>query len=42
MEQRMHKLEREIQRLAPRISAAASELKAFWDSVAQLKRDDKD
>jgi len=42
VEQRMHELEREIQRLAPRISAAASELKALRDSVAQLKRDTKD
>jgi len=42
VEQRTHELEREIQRLAPRISAAASELKALRDSVAQLKRDDKD
>jgi len=29
----MHKLEKEIQRLAPRVTAAASELKALWDSM---------
>jgi len=42
VEQRTHELEREVHRLAPRISAAASELKALRESIARLKRESQD
>jgi len=38
VETRIHELEMKIQRLTPRITAAASELQALRESVAQLKR----
>jgi len=38
VETRIRELEREIQRLTPRITAAASKLQALRESVAQLKR----
>jgi len=38
VEMRMCEREREIQRLAPRITAATLELQALRESVAQLKR----
>jgi len=38
VEVRIRELERELQRLTPRITAAASELQALRESVAQLKR----
>jgi len=38
VEVRICELEREVQRLTPRITAAASELQALCESVAQLKR----
>jgi len=42
VEQRTYKLEREVHRLAPRILAAASELKALRESVARLKQASQD
>jgi len=39
VEVRINELEREVQRLTPRITAAASELQALCKSVARLKRD---
>jgi len=41
LEHRTHELEREIQWLTPRVSAAASELKFLQNSIAKLKRGTK-
>jgi len=42
VETRMNELEREIHVLAPKITAAASELQALRKSVSRLKREPRD